>query len=174
VVADTGQMHPRGQSLGNQNIGAWRVSTAYTSGGPSVRSRRTRTEPAKRRILAEVPQSEAFFPVVRWRRLTREQMLRIVRTDRSSMTNAERMLSGLESGFGDQCVDPVVAIGNLIIKERERALGASGNHVVSALEDENERVDAVVHGVGDHRILELGARGVHRGTGGDEIRDRAL
>jgi hypothetical protein len=23
VVADTGQMHPRGQSRGNQNIGAW-------------------------------------------------------------------------------------------------------------------------------------------------------
>ncbi len=35
VVADTGQMHPRGQSLGNQNIGAWRVSTAQTSGGAS-------------------------------------------------------------------------------------------------------------------------------------------
>jgi hypothetical protein len=32
VVADTGQMHPRGQSRGNQNIGACRVSTAHTSG----------------------------------------------------------------------------------------------------------------------------------------------
>jgi hypothetical protein len=33
VVLDTGQMHPRGQSRGNQNIGACRVSTAQTSGG---------------------------------------------------------------------------------------------------------------------------------------------
>ena len=32
-VVDTGQMHPRGQSRGNQNIGACRVSTAHTSGG---------------------------------------------------------------------------------------------------------------------------------------------
>lgn len=32
VVVDTGQIQPRGQSLGNQNIGAWRVSTAHTSG----------------------------------------------------------------------------------------------------------------------------------------------
>jgi hypothetical protein len=35
VVADTGQMQPRGQSRGNQNIGACRVSTAHTSGGAS-------------------------------------------------------------------------------------------------------------------------------------------
>jgi hypothetical protein len=33
VVVDTGQMHPLGQSRGNQNIGAWRVSTAHTKGG---------------------------------------------------------------------------------------------------------------------------------------------
>jgi len=33
VVADTGQMQPRGQSLGNQNSGACQVSTAQTSGG---------------------------------------------------------------------------------------------------------------------------------------------
>src|SRR5580704_14432090 len=33
VVVDTGQMQPRGQSRGNQNIGACRVSTAHTSGG---------------------------------------------------------------------------------------------------------------------------------------------
>lgn len=33
VVVDTGQTHPRGQSRGNQNIGACRVSTAQTSGG---------------------------------------------------------------------------------------------------------------------------------------------
>ena len=35
VVAGTGQMQPRGQSRGNQNVGAWRVSTAHTSGGAS-------------------------------------------------------------------------------------------------------------------------------------------
>jgi hypothetical protein len=33
VVVDTGQTQPRGQSRGNQNIGACRVSTAHTSGG---------------------------------------------------------------------------------------------------------------------------------------------
>jgi hypothetical protein len=33
VAAGARQMQPRGQSLGNQNIGAWRVSTAHTSGG---------------------------------------------------------------------------------------------------------------------------------------------
>src|SRR6202167_687938 len=36
VVACTDKMHPRGQSLGSQNIGAWRVSTAHTSGGASA------------------------------------------------------------------------------------------------------------------------------------------
>lgn len=32
VVPGPAQMHPRGQSRGNQNIGACRVSTAHTSG----------------------------------------------------------------------------------------------------------------------------------------------
>ncbi len=35
LVVDTAQMQPRGQSRGNQNIGACRVSTAHTSGLPS-------------------------------------------------------------------------------------------------------------------------------------------
>ena len=40
VVVDAGQMQPRGQSLGNQKIGACRRSTAHTNGGAGSRDSR--------------------------------------------------------------------------------------------------------------------------------------
>ena len=40
-------------------------------------------------------------------------------------------------------------------KQREGAVGAGGEDVVGAFEDEDELVDAVVDGVGDARVLEL-------------------
>jgi hypothetical protein len=47
-----------------------------------VRRRRMRPKPAQRRILAEVPQRERAFFLVRRRRLAGQQMLRIVRIHR--------------------------------------------------------------------------------------------
>ena len=46
VVVDTAQTHPRGQSRGNQNIGACRVSTAQTSGSAPGRAARGRNSPS--------------------------------------------------------------------------------------------------------------------------------
>ena len=82
VVADTVQMQPLGQSLGNQNIGACLVSTAHTSGGASAfaAGARGRNRPREGFSLkchkAKTP-SPPYGGAG-----SREQMLRIVRIHR--------------------------------------------------------------------------------------------
>src|ERR1700743_2816538 len=79
VVVDTGQAQPRGQSRGNQNMGACRGATAPPPGVPAAAgAAHPGGKEAGRGSLAEVPEGEGPLSRVRRRRLTGEQVRGVV------------------------------------------------------------------------------------------------